>query len=204
MLRTIVCKKCGEPDRRHDTSKHPDVCKACLKVELSKDYFWRNRESVLSLNRKRIKERYHSDKEFRLKLKEKHRLYQINNRERVNLSNKKWANKNREACKQAVARWAKSERYAPSRAATVHKRRLALKSSLAHFTAEEWISLVSKQKSKCFDCGKKRKLTVGHLVPISKGGSNHILNIRAQCQSCNSKQGSKIHRMAIPTLFERM
>ncbi|MEH1786534.1 MAG: HNH endonuclease [Nostoc sp.] len=41
---------------------------------------------------------------------------------------------------------------------------------------------------KCFWCGcdlTPETMTVDHLVPLSKGGSNKLKNLRAACRGCN-------------------
>jgi 5-methylcytosine-specific restriction endonuclease McrA len=56
------------------------------------------------------------------------------------------------------------------------------------FTAEEWKLLCKKYNYKCLCCGKRKKLTADHVIPVSKGGSSNITNIQPLCQSCNSKK----------------
>lgn len=60
-----------------------------------------------------------------------------------------------------------------------------------HFTVEEWELIVTKLKGLCGYCGKKRKLTVDHKMPLSKGGSNTIDNIMPACISCNTSKRNK-------------
>lgn len=74
-----------------------------------------------------------------------------------------------------------------------HKRRALSVNAEGHFTEAEWKRIVENQHGRCFDCGEERKLTVGHLVPLCKDGSNWPENIVGQCQRCNSKQGQKLH-----------
>ena len=83
-----------------------------------------------------------------------------------------------------------------------HSVRAKRNSALGSFTAPEFDAIVRKQRGRCIDCGLKRKLTVGHMIPLSKGGSNYIHNIRAQCMPCNAKQHVSIHRLADFTLFD--
>ncbi len=67
--------------------------------------------------------------------------------------------------------------------------------------------VVARNASRAHDmcvCGGGKALTVGHLVPLFRGGSNLAANIVAQCLSCNCKQGTKIHPFAKPTLFDKV
>lgn len=62
------------------------------------------------------------------------------------------------------------------------------------YTATEWRALKKKYGNKCLCCGRshsQRKLTVDHVIPISKGGPNTIDNIQPLCQPCNSTKHDK-------------
>jgi 5-methylcytosine-specific restriction endonuclease McrA len=59
-------------------------------------------------------------------------------------------------------------------------------------TAAEWAALKKKYGPNCLACGKRRKLTRDHIVPIKLGGTDHISNIQPLCRSCNSSKGTKI------------
>lgn len=65
------------------------------------------------------------------------------------------------------------------------KRRKYLIANAGSFTREEWRDLCVKYKHRCLRCGKRTKLTVDHVVPVSKGGSNRIENIQPLCLPCN-------------------
>jgi hypothetical protein len=45
---------------------------------------------------------------------------------------------------------------------------------------------------KCVNCGSKRHLEYDHELPVSKGGSNTVNNIRILCKQCNRKKSGKI------------
>ena len=44
----------------------------------------------------------------------------------------------------------------------------------------------------CSECGTEENLTVDHIYPLSKGGTDDPSNLTFLCQSCNSKKGTKI------------
>lgn len=71
------------------------------------------------------------------------------------------------------------------------KRRALEKGAEGSFTAEEWNKLVEGCGGRCVMCRKKAKLTIDHIRPLSKGGSNYISNIQPLCMSCNSSKKDK-------------
>ena len=60
------------------------------------------------------------------------------------------------------------------------------------FTFDEWYALCQKYEFRCLRCGEQNvKLTVDHVVPLSKGGSHWISNLQPLCGPCNSSKGVK-------------
>lgn len=43
----------------------------------------------------------------------------------------------------------------------------------------------------CKACGTSQGLTVDHIVPVSKGGSNDLDNLQTLCGPCNSRKGNR-------------
>lgn len=68
-----------------------------------------------------------------------------------------------------------------------HAWRGAREGAEGSFTVAEWIDLCNRFGNKCLACGKP-EVTVDHVVPLSKGGSNDISNIQPLCMSCNQKK----------------
>lgn len=42
----------------------------------------------------------------------------------------------------------------------------------------------------CIMCMAIEDLTIDHIMPLSKGGSNHIKNLQILCRKCNASKGS--------------
>ncbi len=58
----------------------------------------------------------------------------------------------------------------------------------------EWETIKAQYNWTCPCCGKREpeiKLSVDHIIPLSKGGSNNIENIQPLCRLCNSKKNTK-------------
>ena len=59
-------------------------------------------------------------------------------------------------------------------------------------TLEEWENLKQRYSNRCAICKNKKRLTRDHIIPITKGGTNNILNIQPLCRQCNSRKFNHI------------
>lgn len=66
-------------------------------------------------------------------------------------------------------------------------RELGVFSSL---TRADIITLYATTKS-CYYCHKTRKLTVDHVVPLCRGGTNSVDNVVLACDECNNWKADK-------------
>jgi len=63
--------------------------------------------------------------------------------------------------------------------------------------SNNWISIkrrleiYTRDGFKCLICGVIDNLTLDHVIPRSKGGSNDSSNLQTLCNRCNSKKGIK-------------
>lgn len=56
--------------------------------------------------------------------------------------------------------------------------------------SKAWQDKVISLGSVCQGCRRGDVvLTIDHIVPVSKGGTNHITNLQPLCRSCNSSKG---------------
>lgn len=49
-----------------------------------------------------------------------------------------------------------------------------------------------KNGNKCAKCGSKTQLTIDHIIPKSKGGSNRKENLQTLCYECNQKKADNL------------
>jgi 5-methylcytosine-specific restriction endonuclease McrA len=62
------------------------------------------------------------------------------------------------------------------------------------FTNEEWQDRLLEYNYCCAYCYKPfsvEELTIDHMIPLSRGGTNTIDNLVPACISCNSRKGTK-------------
>ena len=72
---------------------------------------------------------------------------------------------------------------------------------------KEWENLKEKYKYTCPSCLKSEpeiKLTIDHIIPLSKKGSNFIKNIQPLCRSCNSKKWNRHTYFAKPIIENKL
>lgn len=130
--------------------------------------------------------------------------YYVDHKEECNLRSNEWARNNPEARNAnskryyyahpdanavCVKRWRKNN---PDRTVAYKQNRRAREMNAeGTFTNEEWIALCKAHDNQCVSCGQKGKLTVDHILSLTKGGTNHIWNIQPLCGKCNSSKGTR-------------
>lgn len=105
------------------------------------------------------------------------------------IRNAKFRVNNKEHCLTMTREWKKENH----QAVLTHNanRRARLMKAEGRFTAAEWRDRCIEYNHCCAYCGKQKKLTRHHVVPLSRGGSNKIENVVPACGRCNGSIGTK-------------
>lgn len=124
-----------------------------------------------------------------------------NNIERRREIARNWSKRNRSKVSDYQRRW--RHEVNPEQAKFLnrynsHTRRARLRKVKGSYTQQEWIKLLESFNNRCASCNVEDKptrwgkLTIDHIIPISKGGSNSIDNIQPLCYHCNYTKYTKI------------
>jgi hypothetical protein len=57
---------------------------------------------------------------------------------------------------------------------------------------EDTYATVAQHGEFCVHCGRTDKLTLDHIVPLSRGGTNHNSNMQLLCRRCNSRKSNRM------------
>ncbi len=133
--------------------------------------------------------------------KKSDREYAIKNKDKVNEKKKEWESKNRDRVRISKMKWQKNN---PDKRAILYNRRREREiMSGGSLTKAEWEGIKKSQNNKCKICGLKKKLTIDHVIPVSKwtewSKENNLKykcgdkqNIQALCGECNSRKFNKV------------
>lgn len=98
-----------------------------------------------------------------------------------------------EICARERARYARVTAADPNKyRERFHRRRAQIQGNGGSYTSEEWQELCAKYGHICLACHRKIKLTVDHVIPISRGGTNDIGNLQPLCLRCNLQKSDRI------------
>lgn len=198
-----LCVVCGAAFVGHKDKRYCSVrCGQYARGPQRRDYD-RNRASAYRLlNRARLSAKRKTE-QSRAKARAYARLYRITHRDKLVAYQREWRSRNIQKVRESNRR-----RYAVTRALrlestrrwtqqhpAVHAhneaaRRARKRSADGSHTLAEWLHLLERSAYRCSYCGlQSGRLTRDHDVPLIRGGSDRIGNIRPACARCNSKKG---------------
>jgi len=166
----------------------------------AKKYREENKEYTKEYDRKYYIENKKKKREYEKKYsydnKEGLRKYYKKYRENIKNKNiareykKKYYIKNKEKIKKYISNWAKTDNGRISRKKADHKRSSLLKNSLFDLTNKD-IKKIFKRDVVCVYCNSFNRLSLDHIIPVSKGGDTTFNNIVLACHSCNSSKNAQ-------------
>jgi 5-methylcytosine-specific restriction endonuclease McrA len=190
------CKKCIAAYRRERIKKDPSVVakvKEWIKnhpgkqVEYVHKYLDKSRDLVNERRRELRKDPVRKEK-----AKAYNKMYGIKNPEKKRASSRAWKLANQGKDRARTKQWQRDNRDRVNTLAHNYRARKA--GNGGEITAKEWKWLKEFYNYTCLCCGRcepEIKLTLDHVVPISKGGKNVISNAQPLCGSCNTSKKDK-------------
>ena len=159
-------------------------CKQCYDKNRRSTPEYRRHENAL------LRAKWANDLEYQEHKKQLNARWRERNPEKVTEQRAKWRNENRERHIATSTRWNQEH---PEKRKEIsiryqHKRRSILYGLDRHYTKQEWVHLTMLYDNLCGICAGVGPLTVDHIMPLSRGGSNMIDNIQPLCGPCNSKK----------------
>jgi 5-methylcytosine-specific restriction endonuclease McrA len=168
-------------------------CKACqAEAQLARYYT----DHETSKEKQRIWHNEHYDKEAR---RERQKLEYPEKREHIRAYNKQY-NQERSHVRKAY-RERTRERNRPLKRVLNRRRRANQRNAPGTFTFTQWQAMCEWFGNVCLCCGKA-EITIDHVVPIIKGGSNDISNLQILCMSCNASKKDKTIDYRDPILLQ--
>ena len=167
------CSRCGVDKPRTEFYPRPNrpcgvtsECKACLRLRVQRD------------------RALHGD-EINQRRRQRHAANPARGRAQVMASYWRHADKRR-----AEAR-AYARQHPGVNLASWHRRRARWAGTGGSWTWDEWQALCAQYGNRCLCCGSRGQLTVDHVIPLQRGGSNDLSNLQPLCGACNDRKGTR-------------
>lgn len=179
------CSKCGRLRAKSDFSGRSLQCRACLSV------YGRARHLQLGTVEK-IKNKYHSDPEFRARRLAQNRRWAEQNKDRCAELSREYYGRNRERVLE-LRRQRNKENPDKANKAIARWNSLAKSASGGLFQADrpEYLARARFYGGFCAYCQEKPYETFDHAIPLTRGGGNWPANIYPTCRRCNCSKGAK-------------
>jgi len=145
----------------------------------SREYYHKNKEKHYENSKRRIEK---NKEKYLLKARENCKKHPEYNRRQ----SRKWYHNNKEKVLEKQKRWrAKNKDHVNM---LNHLRREKERTAKGFKNKIENFRNRMQEIGECIFCGTKEKLTIEHLIPLSKGGTNEIHNLFPSCKRCNSSK----------------
>jgi 5-methylcytosine-specific restriction endonuclease McrA len=120
------------------------------------------------------------------------RAYYRQNADRLNAARSAWDQDNHEKSIETHRVWRLAH---PAASVLMDAKRRAAKCANTPIedmlTSTEWLAILAQADGHCAYCGKEARLTLDHVISLSKGGKHSRDNVVPACGHCNSSKGNK-------------
>lgn len=201
---TKSCSGCAlvkdRTDFNKDKSKLDGLCSRCRDCNKARAARWylENKDTALVQR----KERYQNKREIEL---EQMRQWRLANPERKRVSDAAYHAANKEKATTNALKWSRANRESVNRRNAEYKkrnpqvvldqshRRRARKRGVASLivASQDITRLKRRFGGLCAYCGCGGKMTIDHVVPLSRGGAHSLGNLLPVCQQCNFSKHNK-------------
>jgi 5-methylcytosine-specific restriction endonuclease McrA len=193
-----ICLNCGEefiPSHCHSNQKY--CSRKCSDKYCGTIYRITHRKEKVAYNRKWRAEHPEENRDYFRKYNAEHpekrraigRKYYTSHREKILADDRRYYIDNPETLKERHKKYRETHPEQDQKDNSIRRARKA--GTDGHYTAKEWLDLCKKTGNRCVRCGSTGKLTADHVIPLVKGGSNHIENIQPLCGHCNCRKGTR-------------
>lgn len=117
--------------------------------------------------------------------------------EKKNEIQKRYYYRHKNKCLEDSKEWKRNnpEKVIISRQVCYANRRSAESKCATKLKFKDWLVIKEKYNYTCLKCGRKEpeiKLTIDHVIPLSRGGNSSPENIQPLCGKCNCEKHTKV------------
>lgn len=181
-----VCKEYARHWQRAFLKENPGYSR-----EKGRESYARNKEKHKQRQQQWLTKNRHKSRAIKRKYNASHReelkAKRALKKEEAKDRNALYYQQHMEEIKKRVRRW-KEQNPVKRQISNQRRRAVEIEGDISY---EDWLSLCEQYDYRCLCCGEKKKLTLDHIIPISKGGPHLIENAQPLCSPCNSKKGAQ-------------
>ena len=197
-----MIKNCVICEKEFDTKGNTITCSVLCRKQNRKNWIQNNAAKIKAYQKQYAKNhpekyerwRLEHPKEFREIHRKSNKQWVENNREKFNKLKAKWRQNNPEKVIANVKRWQNNNPEKKKAIARAYYQRFK---NAGKFDKDAWKRKLKRLGYKCVACGSTKNICKDHIIPLSKGGTNHIRNLQPFCRSCNAKKHTKTKRYRI-------
>ena len=179
--------------RYRSTPKGQTTTKTYEQLEYVKE---RRRQASRSQQGRRNKAKYEATKRGRLTRQKAIAKYRTSQKAKISSALRHQLTKHnpqrRNQRRRALDRYRRTEKGKAWKRRGYAKRKGAILSSVNPLTASEWAGILQQHNHRCHYCHQETKLTIDHVIPLSKGGAHVKENVVPACTPCNSKKSNHL------------